>query len=342
MMRRVCGLVLAAAGAFLLLTAVLLPTYIADQVIRFPLNVYESVTLTATDARYFSSIALKEFTAADIQATETIKGDPAVGDASIAVWDEFSYLYDTTHKLPVYATSRAFALDRRSAELVNCCGENIDGDSAVSQSGLAGYVFPFGTRKQTYQVFDVTLERPEPFTYSGSDTVDGVAAYKFTENISPTQVGFSQLSATEPEYYSVHLTYWIDPVTGALLQVRQDEDEYLVNPVTKATVTTLFDADLVTTPAAVRGLVRLDDPARKRIALLRTTLPLVFGIGGVVAVIAGFLLGRGPGQRAQSSASLPPPEPAPADQTPAQHSWFEPSSRNGARRPQDDGHPGRQ
>ena len=57
-----------------------------------------------------------------------------------------------------------FAFDRRTAQLVNCCGASLNGDTSVRQSGLVGYVFPIGTQKQTYQVYDTTLKRPMPFT----------------------------------------------------------------------------------------------------------------------------------------------------------------------------------
>jgi Porin PorA len=307
--RRLTGLVLAAVGAFLIVIAIVLPTYITSQVIEFPLNEYETATLTASGATYFSPVKLTEITGANLRATYTIKGDAAAGDGSTAVWDEFAYIYDTTDNLPIQPMARTFAFNRKTAELVQCCGENVNGQPVV-QEGIAGYVFPIGTKKQTYQVFDATLNRPVPFRYAGTETVDGVATYKFVNVIPPVNVGFTPLSASEPEYYSMHLEYWVDPETGALLRVSEDEDEYLAKAGSgasgssagtaggAATVTipvpavTLLDADLTTTPATVASLVRLDHGGRAELKVLRTVLPLVLATAGALALAAGFILAR--------------------------------------------------
>ena len=117
-MRRLTGLVLAGAGAFLLVIAIVLPTYITSQLIEFPLNEYQTATLTASDATYFSPVKLTEITGANLRATYTIKGDAAAGNGSTAVWDEFAYTYDTTNNLPVQPMTRTFAFNRATADLV--------------------------------------------------------------------------------------------------------------------------------------------------------------------------------------------------------------------------------
>ena len=322
-MRRLTGLVLAGAGAFLLVIAIVLPTYIMSQLIEFPLNEYQTATLTASDATYFSPVKLTEITGANLRATYTIKGDAAAGNGSTAVWDEFAYTYDTTNNLPVQPMTRTFAFNRATADLVQCCGENINGKPVV-QEGIVGYVFPIGTKKQTYQVFDTTLDRPVPFRYAGSAAVDGVATYTFVNVVAPVNVGYTPLSASEPEYYSMHLEYWVDPETGALLRVSEDEDEYLAKAgagTSAATpAVTLLNADLTTTPATVASLVRLDHRGRAKVTLLRVVLPLVLAIAGVLALLAGVILarrprGQGPGALAAAGAlaasDAPDAPPAP-------------------------------
>jgi hypothetical protein len=313
--RRLIGLVLAGAGAFLIVIAVVLPTYITSRVIEFPLNEYETVTLTGSGASYFSPVKLTEITGADLRATYTFKGDAAAGDGSTAVWDEFAYTYDTTNNLPVQPMARTFAFNRKTAGLVQCCGENVNGQP-VLQEGIVGYVFPIGTRKQTYQVFDTTLNRPVPFRYAGTATVDDVPAYEFANVIARAYVGYTPLSASEPEYYSMHLEYWVDPGTGALLRVSEDEDEYLAKAGSAGTVprpaVTLLNAVLTTTPATVASLVRLDHSGRARLRLLRVDLPLVLAIAGALAMLTGIILARRP--RAQNPAA-PDPATAGAEET---------------------------
>ena len=284
--------------------AVLLPTWVSSQVIKFPLNEYETATLAASNASYFSPSSLTEKTGVNLQATYTIKGDGAAGNSSTAVWDEYSYVYDLTNRQAVQQMTRRFAFDRRTAVLVNCCGANVNGDSSIEQRGYLGYVFPIGTQKQTYDVFDTTLNRPVPFAYTGTTTVHGIRAYEFVENVAPVQVatqtlpgslvGLSAATVTLPEYYQIHLVYYVDPATGALINVNEHQTMSLRNPATGAQALLLFDADLIATPATVNAVVALDNSGRNKLNLIETILPLVLGIVGGVALIAGILLARRP------------------------------------------------
>jgi hypothetical protein len=303
-MRGVIGLVLAGLGAFLILVAVLLPTWLSGQVIKFPLNEYETATLAASNASYFSPASLGEKTGVSMEATYTIKGDASKGSSSTAVWNEYSYVYDLTNHQPVQEMSRTFAFDRRTGQLVNCCGASLNGDTSVRQTGLVGYVFPIGTQKQTYQVYDTTLKRPVPFVYSGTTTVEGIQAYQFVEDVAPVQiatlpvpgsfVGMTAATVQAPEFDQLHLVYSVDPETGALLDVNEHQTLTLRSPATGAQALVLFDADLIATPASVHQIVGLDSSGRSELMLLETTLPLVLGIVGGVALIAGILLGRRP------------------------------------------------
>lgn len=301
-MRRNIGLVLAGLGAFLIVLAVVLPTWIVGQVVKFPLNEYQSATLAASNASYFSATSLTEKTGVNLQATYTIKGDGAAGTSSTAVWNEYSYVYDRTNHYAVQQMTRRFAFDRKTGQLTMCCGANVNGDSSVQQRGLVGYVFPFGTKKQTYQVFDTTLNKPVPFPYAGTADVRGITTYKFTEDIAPTQVatqtvpgslvGMSAASVTLPEYYEIHLTYYVDPVTGALVNVQEHQTMSLRNPSTGAQALLLFDADLKVTPSSLTTIVKLDTDGRSKLTQLTVILPLALGIAGVTALVSGLILGR--------------------------------------------------
>src|SRR5579863_5304909 len=165
-MRRV-GLVLAGLGTCLIVFGVLVASWVTGQVIKFPLNEYATVTLTDPNATYFSAAKLTEMTGVNMEATYTIKGDAAAGSSSTAVWNQFVYVYDQTNKQPVQSMTRTFAFNRHNAQLVNCCGANVNGSSSVQQHGYVGIVLPIGTKKQTYDVFDTNLSKAVPFTYAG-------------------------------------------------------------------------------------------------------------------------------------------------------------------------------
>lgn len=300
-MRGITGLILAGLGAFLILVAVLLPTWVVPQVKKFPLNEYQSATLQAANASYFSAKTLSNQTGVTMQATYTIKGDASAGSSATAVWDEFSWVEDVTHHQPVQSQSRRFAFDRRTAQLVNCCGANVNGDKSAVQTGVVGFVWPFNTQKQTYQVYDTTLKKDMPFVYSGTANVRGIQTYMFVESYGPTQtgtspflgnlVGSSSALVTLPEYNALHLTYWVDPETGALVNVSEHQTTTLRNPANGISVT-VFDADLSVTPASLTTIVGLDNKGRNQLTLLKTTLPIVLGAVGVVLLIAGIFLAR--------------------------------------------------
>ena len=320
-MRRVVGLVLAGLGTCLIVFAVLMPAYVSSRVLKFPLNEYETATLTASNVSYFSPTKLTELTGVNMEATYTLKGNAAAGSSSTAVWNEFTYVYDETNKLPFQTLTRTFAFNRRNAQLADCCGANVNGDSSIRQTGYAGYVMPIGTQKQTYDVFDTNLNKPMPFVYAGTGTVNGIQTYKFVENVAATKngsqtlpgslVGQSQATVTLPQYYQMHLTYWIDPDTGALLNVTEDEKLTLEDS-TGAQALLLLDANLAATQPSINRVVAQDNSGRSKRSLVSTTLPLVTGIAGVILLIMGIILARRPREDAEAAPSATSPELAPA------------------------------
>src|SRR6185312_9252856 len=316
-MRRV-GLVLVGLGACLIVFALLIPTWVSSRVIKFPLNLYVSVNLTDSNASYFSPAKLAEQTGVTVEATQTIKGNAAAGSSSTAVWNQFTYIYDQTNKLPIQQTSRTMAFDRRTAQLVNCCGANVNGDSSVKQSGYVGIVLPIGTEKKTYPVFVPDVKKPVPFAYAGVDAVSGTEAYRFVANIPPTQNGTqtvpgslvnqSASSVTLPQFFQAQITYWIDPVTGALLNVTENQ-KLTLRDSTGTQALLLFDAYLVATTDSVDRLLAIDNNQVSRASFVNTLLPLLSAMAGLILLVVG----RRPRQDAEAAPSARSPELAAAE-----------------------------
>ena len=323
-MRRVTGFILAGLGVVLIAAAISLPTWVASQFVKFPLDVNETAVLDASNASYFSAATFREQAGVTIQATYAIKGEPAKGSSSVAVWQQTSSVSDITNHRSIQQTTRTLAFDRRTGQLVNCCGASVNGNASVHQTGLAGYVFPFGTQRQTYQVFDTTLNRTVPYVYSGTATVGGIATYVFVQDTPPTQfaiqavpgsmLGVKTAVVRAPLFDQQHIVYYVDPQTGALLDVNEHQTVTLHNPDTGAQALVLYDADLKATPATVSQTVALDSSGRNEITLLETTLPLVFGIAGGVALLAGAFLAlrRKPHDDLAELDNLPPWRPVAA------------------------------
>src|ERR1700722_20969220 len=312
-MRRVIGVILAVVGVVLMVVAISLPTWISSQLGKFPLSENQAAVLTASNASYLNAATLKEQTGVTIQATYTIKGEPGKGSSSVAVWEQTSSVSDITNHRSIQQTTRTFAFDRRTGQLVDCCGANVNGNASIHQTGYSGVVFPFGMQKQTYQVFNTTLNRPLPFVYAGTATVDGIQTYEFVENVPATQfttqqvpgvmLGTKAAAVRAPLFDQEHVINYVDPETGALLNVNEHQTVTLHNPATGAAALVLYDADLTATPASLSQIVALDSSGRSEITLVETTLPLVFGIVGGVALLAGAFLGlRGRKRRADTPA----------------------------------------
>ncbi len=305
-MRRVLGLVLTGLGAFFLALAVLLRFYLPGQVIKFPLNEYLVTTLTARDVSYFSQKQLRELTGVDAKATSTVEGDVSAGTSSTAVWNDFTAVEDTTDSAPIEYVAQRSAFDRRSGAIGDCCGAYVTisnvGTRKGHQSGLA-FVWPMNTQKQTYQVFDVSLLRPEPYRYEGTSTIDGVTTYKFVEQVTNQQfasqtvpgylVGFGKLpSVTLPEYITETNTFWVDPVTGAPVDVAENRT-FSLEDITGATRLLLYQGDLRATPQSITSAVNTVNSSHLKIEFVEDIAPLVGLLLGVALLIVGITLTLG-------------------------------------------------
>ena len=235
-MRRVLGLTLTGLGVFFVVLALLMRFYLPGQIVKFPLNWYSVTTLTGQNMTYFSPKPFQEFSGVSMRAMSTLDGDVGAGNSSTAVWNEITGVQDLTNHLPVAYISQRSAFNRRTGELVNCCGAHVNSNTTARQSGQ-GYVWPIGTQQQSYQVFNPTLLRPVPAYYQGSATIDGLTTYEFIEQVTSQKIGVqkvpgalfgaSQQYVTLPEYLTGTYTYWVDPVTGTPLKVSEDQTEWL-------------------------------------------------------------------------------------------------------------------
>jgi Porin PorA len=303
-MRGAVAVILKGLGVFLVAAAVIWPTYLVGQFIKIPAKEDVSSTLQATNATVFSPKTLSVQTGVTLRITATIKTDPKhPGNSSTDVWDQTAVVQEVTGNVTIATQTRVFAFNRRTTQLVPCCGESVNGDTSVKQTGYLGAFFPMNAQKQTYLVFDATLKRQMPYVYSGTAVVDGIMTYEFIESYGPTQsgttpfigslVGSSQSLPTLPEYSSVHAVFDVDPVTGVPLKINEHETTSIRNPANGDSVT-VIDADLVTPAAALASVVATDKSARAKLTLVKMTLPVAAALLGVAALIAGIILGRKP------------------------------------------------
>ncbi|HEX8006212.1 MAG TPA: DUF3068 domain-containing protein [Trebonia sp.] len=303
-MRRNLGVTLTALGAFLLVVGLLFRFYLPGQILKDPLNYYSVLTLSGQNATCLDPQFGTEVSNASAHAYLTLKGDVSAGSSATAVWNGVTGVFCAAsgqQRFVVQYTSQRSAFDRRTGQLVNCCGAEIATEAGTfrpHQSGL-GWAFPIGTEQQTYQVFNATLMDAVSASYDGTTTIDGVTAYKFVEHVSDQQFGTQTVPAsvagmtgtgevTLPEYLTATYVFDVDPATGVPLQEQQTVEETLQNSGVTATV--LFNGTLSYTPQTVTAVVNYANSQRSKINLVQNIVPLVGLVLGIVLMVAGILL----------------------------------------------------
>jgi hypothetical protein len=309
-MRRVAWSILTGLGVFFIVLALLLRFFVPGQTVKFPLNEYRIYVLEGSNISYFSLAKLEELSAVSMRATWTISGDVAAAQAAgknIAVWKSFIAIKDLTDNAPVRYSQWLLPFDRNTGVLVNCCGYYVtstdDDNNAIEHPRLSGqgYVWPIGTKAQTYQVFDSTLDQPVAYHYTGNEVINGVSTYRFVAQIPSTQigtqlvpgsfVGMTAAQVTLPEFYSATKTVWVDPVTGSPIKLDFNEKTTLQDS-SGATRLVIFQGDLASTPGNISTVAAADQSDALRIQLVEIILPISAGLIGLILLIAGLLLGR--------------------------------------------------
>lgn len=303
-MRRFLGPVLIGFGAFLLVAAVLLKFYAYPKLAVAPID-QDSVTRTeATGATIFDTSSLSEITT-DVSVADTTRGDvSASNDAgdNTRVWTGTQTITSSDGVVRSQSADRA-AFDAHTGEAVNCCGAFTEDEEGVrtptTRSGLI-YKFPFGTEKKTYQWWDSSLGDTVDAEFVEEDEVEGLDVYVFTTVTEPTVIGTRDVpgslvgedaaTVTADSVYSNTRTLYVEPVTGAIVDRReQQKNTVALDGVDMFTTT---EADLTYTDEQVKDNVEEFESKASALNGVRTTFPLVALILGLIAVAAGVLLGR--------------------------------------------------
>jgi MFS family permease len=293
--RRVSGFVLTILGAFLLVAAALLRFWVAPSVIEFPLSEYQIVQLSGTGS-YYNAAEGKELVGVPVLVTQTTRGAVSAGSGGTAVWNGFTATEDTGNRAPIAYSAFRLAFNRRTGELVRCCGAYVSNpvtgkpERSLPMTGI-GPVWPFGAQRRTYQVFDTGAGRPEPARYAGVEKISGILAYRYVEHVPPTRFGAEQSPLSGPlgEYYAATNTFAVDPQTGMPLEITENQEVTLADA-GGATRLVSRDLSLTETPSSVRSAIAADGKYRGEIALGESTLPLAGLTLGLAALAAGILL----------------------------------------------------
>ena len=303
-MRRVLGVVLAALAAVLLLTALLLPTFVAPRLLQAPLDQYSRTVSEAENATYLDVGELEVKQGRTLVATRTVRGDVEAGSRSTAVYDVLVFIADpakpgTGEDQLVSASTDRVAFERHTSEAVNCCDENLNGDP-VEHEGIE-YKFPFRTEQRTYQYFDTSIGEATDMEFQAEEEIDGLNTYRFQQVIDPRKiaeldvpgslVGSDEQSLTLGRYYSVTRTVWVEPASGVIVRGQEQQLSTLRDD-SGFDLLTITEADLTFNDETVSAQVEVAQDARSQVVLVSQTLPLAAGGVGLVLLGLAVVLSR--------------------------------------------------
>ncbi|WP_406077983.1 DUF3068 domain-containing protein [Micromonospora sp. NBC_00858] len=295
-MRPTSGAILVAAGAFLIVGAVATPLIVAPALVKVPLD-QSSVTVSeARNATVLDFSTLSERSGANLTAHRAVRGDVEDGNADRAVFNVGVRVIDDAGKEITVSTDRV-ALDRRTAEAVACCAEDING-APFKHEGLT-YTFPFGTEKKTYQYFDNTARKAYPAKYVSTEKLQGLTVYKFEMTVEPVQISEIQvpgnlLGSTEPtvsagRFYANTRTLWVEPDSGVIVKGQEKQLQTLRDGA-GADKIKIIDADLAFTEDTQKQQAKAAKDARDQINLLTTVVPILLGLLGLALVLLGLFI----------------------------------------------------
>lgn len=312
-MRRV-GALLALVGLALLIGAALLRFVIGPGAIKAPIE-EDDDPYTATSVAVGTASLLDQDTGqtvADvpITATRTVTADVDASTDDVAVWD-VEVTTVAADGSEISSTTDRVAFDRKTSEAVDGFDQAVDGE-AVSHEGSVSYKFPFDTEQESYDYFDTTTRQAWPAEFQGTEDVDGVETYHFTQTVEPTKIGEVDVpgamlqqpdvpSVTLDRMYTTNREFFVEPTTGVIVRGAEQTQQTLQTPDGAVSVPAL-DAALEFDEATVADRLEEADDAKSSIDLLRDTLPLIGVIAGPLLGLLGIWLMR---RRPETADAVP-------------------------------------
>jgi hypothetical protein len=301
---RLLGAILAGLGALLFVAALLVPIYVIPTLAVAPIDQNSITSLEAKDATVFDTATLKPITT-DLSVKARTVGDVKASEAAggdTVVWVTTTTVTSSDGVIRSQSVKRA-AFDEKTSEAVNCCGNFMETEEGVrvpvKRSGLM-FKFPFYTEKKTYQVWDDTLAKTVTTTYKGTVKVQGHTAWVFENDVPGTVVGTEDVpgslfgldsneNVTADSYYQNHNTYYVEPVTGAIVNQVTDTKSWFSYQGHELVTT---DASIAYTPQEIKETYDMIGTKGPLLGLAHGILPWVVAVVGLGLMALGTALGR--------------------------------------------------
>ena len=327
-------------GAALLIAALLLSTYTTGKIAKIPLNIDTTLVSDGTgDAFDPASLNTQRFVVDNdvplvMQQQISVESPSNADVVTLQVGSTLRRSDQQQDNGLLLAMVDTVTLDRKTALAVSSESnpggavqkpraiedENPPTNIALPHEGLA-YRFPFDTEKKTYPFFDPIAQKAFDANYSGEEDVNGLTAFKFTQNVgfdadgklvepvkyaslydddADAQVtaravlwgleGDPEEPITMTRYYAAQRTFWVDPVSGTIVKQTDRAFHYYAREALRPEMT-FADYTLTTNEVSVESQVAAAQDERDRVALWGRILPITFTALGLIALVGGALLG---------------------------------------------------
>ena len=333
-----CGLM--GLGAALLIAALLLTVYTTGRIAKIPLDIDTTLVSEGTGAALDPASLLGEKFVITKDAQLAMQQQVSVetpANADVVTLQVGSTLRRNDKQQDnglLLAMVDTVTLDRRTAMAVS--SDTNPGGSvqkprtieeqtpptnvALPHDGLS-YRFPFSTEKKTYPYFDPIAQKAFDANYDGEEDVNGLTAYRFTQNVGYDADGKldepvkyaslydndedSEVTAraelwgvegppeepiTMTRYYAAQRTFWVDPVSGTIVKAKEHGFHYYARDALKPEVT-FADYTVTSTEETVESQIASAQDERDVVALWGRILPISFTALGLVTLVGGVLLG---------------------------------------------------
>lgn len=299
-MRRAAAAGLIGLGAFLLALAVLLPTVVVPRVEKAPLDQYSTSIATGT-GEYLDPTTL-EFDEGAVTVTRITRGDVDAGSDDIAVYEQSQTTEVETIDEPLVVIREKIVLDRESGVGVGGQGDRPNHEGAYTVK------LPFDTKEGEYLLHDAVAGKAYPIEYVGEAEIDGTTVLEFESGPTDPEVirqlgvpgrlvGAPEASSVfvEETYQNLGRTVLVEPRTGAIVG-GSSHPRRAFRPVDigsdAGTETAIFDAEVTIGDEIAAQLLADAKDSADTLNLLGRTLPILFAVAGLAALLLGLLLSR--------------------------------------------------
>lgn len=276
-------------GTFLVASAVLAQVYAEPKALKTPTGVDVKNVLEGT----LTTDGPDGPVTVPIRATNYTKADTVRSDDDVVVMRDGTCVmkledadvpecesYDEPDSRVLETDEVGYATDRRTAVGIDD-PKYIKDDIEARPAVLLGK-WPFNAEKKDYEVFDDLLKDSVTAAYDGEEDIDGLPTYRYRISVEDVP---AEVSDGIQGLYTLDRTYWVEPATGAVIDVETHGIRTLENG------DLLAENELAYTDETIARNVSDGKSNRLTVVLVQRWVPIIgYVVGGLLLVLGALLL----------------------------------------------------